>query len=248
MRYQPRQLAVRRPERNRVGRIRGHRVHQARVVDLDPATTVLLVRHSEKQALERGEFGPSYDDRELVVCSEDGTSIHPQSFSQGFTRAVAQAGLRKIRLHDLCHTHATIPVKVGVPVKVIIERLGHESPAFTLKQYAHVVPGRQAEAAELIPRLWRCEGLPVLAQMDPPTAVEERKRRAALYWSISAWRSSLLSSRALSGAGLTRAPSTGSIAIGSRWSSGSVRVKSGATALSLCRMRWAFEHLSQVAT
>jgi hypothetical protein len=32
-------------------------------------------------------------------------------------------------------------------VKVISERLGHESPAFTLKQYAHVMPGMQAEAA-----------------------------------------------------------------------------------------------------
>lgn len=35
----------------------------------------------------------------------------------------------------------------GVPLKVVSECLGHESPAFTLKQYAHVVPGMQAEAA-----------------------------------------------------------------------------------------------------
>ena len=32
-------------------------------------------------------------------------------------------------------------------MKVISERLGHESPAFTLKQYAHVIPGMQGEAA-----------------------------------------------------------------------------------------------------
>lgn len=57
---------------------------------------------------------------------------------------------RRRHNHDLRHTHATIAVKAGVPVKVISERLGHESPAFTLKQYAHVVPGMQAEAAELI--------------------------------------------------------------------------------------------------
>jgi integrase len=38
-------------------------------------------------------------------------------------------------------------LKAGVPIKVISERLGHESPAFTLKQYAHVIPGMQAEAA-----------------------------------------------------------------------------------------------------
>lgn len=41
----------------------------------------------------------------------------------------------------------------GVPVKVISERLGHETPAFTLKQYAHVIPGMQAEAAAQIASL-----------------------------------------------------------------------------------------------
>lgn len=33
---------------------------------------------------------------------------------------------------------------------MVTERLGHESVAFTLKQYAHVLPGMQAEAARLI--------------------------------------------------------------------------------------------------
>lgn len=124
--------------------------HQARVIDLDPETTSLLRRHRERQAREREAFGSEYDDRGLVICAEDGKPMHPQSFSQAFERAVARAALRKIRLHDLRHTHATIAVKAGVPVKVISERLGHESPAFTLKQYAHVMPGMQAEAAVMI--------------------------------------------------------------------------------------------------
>ena len=34
-----------------------------------------------------------------------------------------------------------------MPPKVISGRLGHESPSFTLKQYAHVIPGVQADAA-----------------------------------------------------------------------------------------------------
>lgn len=36
---------------------------------------------------------------------------------------------------------------------MISERLGHESPAFTLKQYAHVIPGMQAEAASAVAEL-----------------------------------------------------------------------------------------------
>lgn len=42
-----------------------------------------------------------------------------------------------------------------MPVKVISERLGHESPAFTLRQYAHVMPGMQAEAAAQVAELVR---------------------------------------------------------------------------------------------
>lgn len=124
--------------------------HQARVIDLDAETAELLREHKSRQRAERESWGAEYADRGLVICKEGGEPLHPQSFSQAFERTVEQAGLRRIRLHDLRHTHATIAVKAGVPVKVISERLGHESPAFTLKQYAHVLPGMQAEASELI--------------------------------------------------------------------------------------------------
>ena len=54
---------------------------------------------------------------------------------------------------ELRDAHATLALKAGVPVKVISERLGHESPAFTLKQYAHVIPGMQAEVAAQVASL-----------------------------------------------------------------------------------------------
>lgn len=124
--------------------------HQARVIDLDSETVELLRAHRGRQQAERDEWDSDYQDNDLVVAKENGEPLHPHSFSQAFGRLVRQAGLRRIRLHDLRHTHATIAVRAGVPVKVISERLGHESPAFTLKQYAHVMPGMQAEAAAQI--------------------------------------------------------------------------------------------------
>ena len=54
---------------------------------------------------------------------------------------------RRIRLHDLRHTHASILLKANVPVKVVSERLGHSSPAFTMTVHQHVLPGMQADAA-----------------------------------------------------------------------------------------------------
>ncbi|MDH5616566.1 MAG: tyrosine-type recombinase/integrase, partial [Acidimicrobiia bacterium] len=72
---------------------------------------------------------------------------HPHSISQVFERISARAGVPKIRLHDIRHTHATLLIKAGVPVKVVSERLGHGNPAFTIDTYQHVLPGMQVEAA-----------------------------------------------------------------------------------------------------
>jgi integrase len=127
--------------------------HNARVIDLDYETVEKLRMHRQHQQDERDEWGADYQDRDLVVAKENGEPIHPHTFSQSFERVILKAELRRIRLHDLRHTHATLALMAGVPVKVISERLGHESPAFTLKQYAHVIPGMQAEAAAQIAAL-----------------------------------------------------------------------------------------------
>lgn len=127
--------------------------HHARVIDLDAQTVAALRRHRQRQDDERAEWGADYQDRNLVVTKENGEPIHPHTFSQSFERIIAKAGLRRIRLHDLRHTRASVALQAGVPVKVISERLGHESPAFTLKQYAHVIPGMQAEAAAQVAAL-----------------------------------------------------------------------------------------------
>jgi len=124
--------------------------HGARVIDLDAETVDQLRAHRQRQDEERAEWSADYEDQDLVVAKENGEPIHPHTFSQAFERLIEKHRLRKIRLHDLRHTHATLALKAGVPVKVISERLGHESPAFTLKQYAHVIPGMQAEAAAQI--------------------------------------------------------------------------------------------------
>jgi integrase len=127
--------------------------HNARVIDLDAETVAQLRAHRKRQDAERREWGADYQDHDLVVAKENGEPVHPHTFSQSFERLLGKHGLRRIRLHDIRHTHATIALKAGVPVKVISERLGHESPAFTLKQYAHVIPGMQAEAAAQIAQL-----------------------------------------------------------------------------------------------
>jgi integrase len=55
--------------------------------------------------------------------------------------------VRRIRLHDLRHTHATLLLQAGVHPKVVQERLGHANISMTLDRYSHVIPAMQEDAA-----------------------------------------------------------------------------------------------------
>ena len=120
-----------------------------RTIDLDKRTIEVLHEWREAQDAERLALGETYEDHDLVIASPDGSQVNPDYFSQCFDRLIAQTGTKRIRFHDLRHTHATILLKAGVPVKVVSERLGHANAAFTITVYQHVMPGMQADAATL---------------------------------------------------------------------------------------------------
>jgi integrase len=102
-------------------------------------------------------------DSMLVFGDHEGGHRHPERFTRMFAEALArcakslgEAAPSAIRLHDLSgthtrhdlrHTHATLMLSKGEPVKVVSERLGHASPTVTLSVYAHVLPGDQRAAA-----------------------------------------------------------------------------------------------------
>jgi integrase len=124
-----------------------------RTIDIDDPVVAQLGAWRKRQAEERLLVGPGYEDHGLVFARPDGRPVHPEFVSRTFDRVVARSGLPVIRFHDLRHTHATLLLKAGVPVKVVSERLGHASPGFTLNVYQHVVPGMQAAAAVTFSRL-----------------------------------------------------------------------------------------------
>jgi integrase len=122
-----------------------------RVVDLDPKTIAALrgwrlARAGLDLRLAR--------DESLVFGDLEGGYLNPDRFSRRFTRSLALArsqlgvdALPIIRIHDLRHSHASLLLAAGVPVKVVSERLGHATVMITMEIYAHTLPGMQAEAA-----------------------------------------------------------------------------------------------------
>jgi integrase len=116
-----------------------------RMIDLDTKTVTILRDWQEDQQCEHEKLGIEHENG-YVFTKPDGGPVHPDVFRQTFDRLVARAGVPRIRLHDLRHTHATLLLKERIPTKVVSERLGHATPAFTMVTYQHVM---QAEAARV---------------------------------------------------------------------------------------------------
>ena len=63
------------------------------------------------------------------------------------------AGVPKIRIHDLRHSHIALLIEKGVSPLAIAERVGHESVTVTLGTYGHLYPNKQREIADLLEKL-----------------------------------------------------------------------------------------------
>jgi integrase len=121
-----------------------------RSLTLAPEVLETLRTHHARQAAERLSWGADYTDSGLVITTEDGRPMHPETLSGLFVRQAKRAGLPPIRLHDLRHSVASILLARGVHPKVVSEMLGHATIALTLDTYSHVIPSLQQEAASVV--------------------------------------------------------------------------------------------------
>jgi integrase len=125
-------------------------VRSRRSIALDQRTVAALRAWRKMQLEDRMLLGDDYESSGLVLTGESGRFIHPDRFTQLFDKYVAASQVRRVRLHDLRHTHATLALAAGVHPKVVSERLGHATVAFTLDVYSHAVPALQRDAADRV--------------------------------------------------------------------------------------------------
>jgi integrase len=74
---------------------------------------------------------------DLVFLSDEGTPLWPRNFTRLFHRVREQAGLRRITIHHLRHTAATLLKNFGVPARDAQLILGHAHITTTLQLYQH---------------------------------------------------------------------------------------------------------------
>jgi integrase len=100
-----------------------------RTIPLPASIVRQLARHKVEQDTERLKAGAVYASLDLIFATRTGLPISAHNLlHQHFKPALERVGLpRTVRLYDLRHTHATMPLQAGENPKVVSERLAHAS-------------------------------------------------------------------------------------------------------------------------
>lgn len=91
-----------------------------------------------------------------LVDYEDGDRLF--EVTKGFLyhemkRISEKSGVKKIRIHDIRHSHASLLIELGTNILLVSERLGHEDVQTTLDIYGHLYPHKDEEVAGRLDRL-----------------------------------------------------------------------------------------------
>ena len=108
-----------------------------RIIALPVALALLLQQLREQKEANAEWYSREFSENDFIFARPDGSLPDPHYLSKVFHRIVQRAGLKRIRLHDLRHTFATLLRASGVPIEAISKALGHASVLVTLNIYDH---------------------------------------------------------------------------------------------------------------
>ncbi|MFE4569081.1 site-specific integrase [Paenibacillus chitinolyticus] len=119
-----------------------------RPIKVDRETMEFLRKHQRRTKEVKFQNQLVYKDHGLVVSTSLGTPVSQRNITRSFDRIIKLAGVRKIRFHDLRHTHVTFLIKNRETPQVIAERLGW-SDTRMIDNYAHIRPDIQEDTADM---------------------------------------------------------------------------------------------------
>jgi integrase len=132
-----------------------------RLVYLTNVATRALLRHHQLQDGQRGAMGEQWSDMNLIFCTQFGSPLDGTNVYRSLRQVLTNYDIRRVGLHELRHSAASIMLSEGVPLKVVQEILGHTSLMLTADTYSHVTPDLQRDAARKLNRLF-----------DPTTGID----------------------------------------------------------------------------
>ena len=87
---------------------------------------------------------------EYIVTSSKGERIRPTRLDRTFYQILAAVNLKKVGVHTLRHTFATMLFNNGCEVKVVSDLLGHSNTKITENIYIHLIQQQKVKAIQSI--------------------------------------------------------------------------------------------------
>jgi len=128
-----------------------------RAIELPAGLVRALRAHKRRQNAERLAAGEDWQDHGLVFCTRRGTPLDGTNVTKYFQRLLAQAGLPRLRFHDLRHSCASLLAAQGIPASDVARLLGHSDVRLTLNTYTHQFDEGRRRAAEAMESLFTRE-------------------------------------------------------------------------------------------
>jgi integrase len=117
-------------------------------VGLSARVVAAFERQRSRQAGGRAEWAECYEDHDLVFAWVNGAPLRPDWVLDRFHELTEQAGLPRVRLHDLRHLAATLMLTAGVPLALVSKVLRHATSGITVDLYGHLTAEAALAAAD----------------------------------------------------------------------------------------------------
>ena len=99
------------------------------------------------------ELSDYIQSRYMLDADERLFPVTKSYLSHEMIRGCKNTGVKKIRIHDIRHSHASLLINQGCDALVLADRLGHEKVSTTLNTYSHLFPHKQQELVNNLEQL-----------------------------------------------------------------------------------------------
>ena len=111
------------------------------------------------------ELSDYIQSRYMLDADERLFPVTKSYLSHEMIRGCKNTGVKKIRIHDIRHSHASLLINQGCDALMLADRLGHEKVSTTLNTYSHLFPHKQQELVHSLESLQATD----LPTPEPPS-------------------------------------------------------------------------------
>lgn len=121
-----------------------------RTLKVTPSLMNIIKEHKKEQTIMRLKLGDAWKNCNRLFTNLNGSPMAPNTPYKKLQRILKENGLKKVDLHSLRHSNASLLIYQGTDIKTVSKRLGHSQTSTTLDIYAHQIKEAEELAAEAL--------------------------------------------------------------------------------------------------